>query len=98
MSSIPRIIEMEASFSAEERLVETPVTQLFDRAIFCLLLAVLIYGPLAFGATEPWSVAILQFGATGLGLLWCARQVAARAAIFHRNVLFYPIALFGVVA
>src|SRR5947209_12831003 len=97
MPSTPPIIEMEPSFSAEERLVETPITQAFDRSIFCTLLALLIYGPLVFGAAEPWSVAILQCGATLLGLLWCARQVAARAAIFHGNVLFFPVAQFGIV-
>src|SRR5436309_14648715 len=86
---------MEASFSPSERLLDTPITRALDRALFWTLAALLVFGPLAFGATEPWSVAVLQSGAVLLLLLWAARQMAARAAIFQPSPLFLPITLFG---
>jgi O-antigen ligase len=95
MSSTPPIIEMEASFSPDERVLETPLIRSLDRAMFFTLASLLIFGPLAFGATEPWSLAILQSGVALLALLWCSRQLAARAIVFHPSALFYPVLLFG---
>jgi O-antigen ligase len=91
------IIEMEASFAAEERFLESNWTRALDRACFWLLCALLVFGPLAFGATEPWSEAILQAGAMLLLLLWCAKQITWKAAVIHNSPLFWPMALFAAV-
>ncbi len=97
MSTNPPIIEMEASFAADERLLESRWTRALDRASFWLLCALLVFGPLAFGATEPWSESLLQTGAMLLLVMWCAKQVAWKAAVFHPNPLFWPMALFAAV-
>lgn len=90
---------MEASFAADERLLESRLTRGLDWSLFWLLCALLIFGPLAFGATEPWSLAVLQCGAVLLLLLWCVKQVTWKAVVIHRSPLFWPMALFaGVVA
>src|SRR5438270_515592 len=86
---------MEATFAQSERLLETPLTRAMDRVLLWALITLLIFGPLAFGATEPWSTAVLQSGAVVLLLLWAVRQIAARAAIFQSSPLFAPIALFA---
>ncbi len=96
MSTNPPIIEMEASFTADERLLESRWTRALDRAMFGLLCALLVFGPLAFGATEPWSEAILQTGAMLLLALWCAKQLVWKAAVFHPSPLFWPMVLFAV--
>lgn len=97
MSYNPPIIEMDPSFSAETTVLETPASRRFDLSLFWLLCALLIFGPLAFGATEPWSVTILRCGAVVLLLLWCFRQVTTRVAILQPNRLFLPMALFAAV-
>ena len=37
----------------------------------------LLFGPLAFGAVEPWSIFILEAGAALLLVRWTIRQVAS---------------------
>lgn len=97
MPNKPPIIEMEASFSASERLIETRTTRAFDRALFWMLTGLLVFGVLAFGATEPWSAAVLQSGTVVLLLLWTARQMASQVAVFQPSALFAPMMLFAAV-
>ena len=56
----------------------------------CVLLS---FGPLAFGATEPWSVAILEMGTALLMLLWMAKQVALGRVKIRLSPLYRPMAL-----
>ena len=93
--SNPPIIEMEASFAASERALETPLTRRLDSTLFWALCALVIFGPLAFGATEPWSLAILQSASIVLFALWCWRQIASRAVIIQPSPLLLPAALFA---
>src|SRR4051812_29873869 len=88
---------MEPSFSAEQRELETPVTRALDRALLWWLCGLLLFGPLAFGATEPWSQALQQIGAVILLLFWCLRQVLSKAAVFHSSSLFLPMSVFAAV-
>lgn len=60
----------------------------------CVLLS---FGPLAFGATEPWSIAILELGAALLVLVWMAKQLALGRVKLRFNPLFLPMALLAVV-
>jgi len=57
--------------------------------------ALLMFGPIAFGAVEPWSIFILETGAALLGLLWLGRQWLNGEVTIHWNPLFSPIAAFG---
>lgn len=60
----------------------------------CVLLS---FGPLAFGATEPWSVAILEIGASLLMVVWMAKQIALGRAKLRFNPLYLPMAVLGAV-
>jgi O-antigen ligase len=56
----------------------------------------LMFGPLAFGTVEPWSIFLLQTGAVVLTLLWLAKQWLDQKITLSWNPLFLPIAAFGV--
>ncbi len=58
-------------------------------------LSLLLFGPLAFGAVEPWSIFVLQVGTVGLALLWISKQLLDGAVSIRRNPLFLPMAAFG---
>ena len=58
--------------------------------------ALLMFGPLAFGAVEPWSIFVLESGATCLLLLWAAKQWIDQEVSLEWNPLFLPMSAFGV--
>lgn len=56
----------------------------------------LLFGPLAFGAVEPWSIFVLEVGAALLFLLWVGTQVLNSGEVkIKRNPLFLPMGAFG---
>jgi len=55
----------------------------------------LMFGPLAFGAVEPWSIFVLETGSTLLFLLWLAKQWMDREINILWNPLFLPMGAFG---
>src|SRR5271166_596586 len=55
----------------------------------------LLFGPLAFGAVEPWSIFLLEAGSTALFLLWISKQVLDGEIKIHWNPLFLPMAAFA---
>jgi hypothetical protein len=55
----------------------------------------LMFGPLAFGAVEPWSIFLLETGAVALTLLWLAKQWLDDQIDLQWNPLFLPMAAFG---
>src|SRR5579863_6435668 len=55
----------------------------------------LMFGPLAFGAVEPWSTFVLEAGSALLVLLWFARQWLDGELVIQWNPLFLPMAAFG---
>jgi O-antigen ligase len=81
-----------------------PKTEVYQQArtarIDSLLLygtfGLLMFGPLAFGAVEPWSTLILETGSALLTLLWLRRQWLERELTIQWNPLFLPMAGFGV--
>jgi len=56
----------------------------------------LLFGPLAFGAVEPWSIFLMEAGSAALFLLWIVKQVLENEIRIRWNPLFLPIAAFGV--
>lgn len=56
----------------------------------------LMFGPLAFGAVQPWSVFILEAGSVLLTLVWLAKQWLDGELVIQWNPLFLPMAGFGV--
>ena len=55
----------------------------------------LLFGPLAFGATEPWSIFVLEAGAILLALVWIAKQGIDGEIKIIPNPLFLPMGVFG---
>jgi O-antigen ligase len=55
----------------------------------------LMFGPLAFGAVEPWSTFVLEAGSALLLLVWLAKQWLDRELVVHWSPLFVPMAVFG---
>jgi len=55
----------------------------------------LMFGPLAFGAVEPWSIYILETGSVLLTLLWLGKQWLDGELTVQWNPLFLPMAGFG---
>jgi len=56
----------------------------------------LMFGPLAFGAVEPWSIFIVETGAIALLGLWFAKQWIDQEISLLWNPVFLPMAAFGV--
>ena len=56
----------------------------------------LMFGPLAFGAVEPWSIFVVETGAVLLTLLWLAKQWLDGEIDILWNPLFLPMAAFAV--
>jgi O-antigen ligase len=57
--------------------------------------ALLMFGPLAFGAVEPWSIFILETGSVLLALVWLYKQRLDGELNIQWNPLFLPMAAFG---
>src|SRR5689334_25429432 len=55
----------------------------------------LMFGPLAFGSVEPWSIFVLQTGALILTILLLAKQWVDQEITLSWNPLFVPMAAFG---
>ena len=56
----------------------------------------LMFGPVAFGSVEPWSIFILESGATLLVLTWLAKQAIDGELKIKWNPLFYPMIAFAI--
>lgn len=56
----------------------------------------LMFGPLAFGAVEPWSIFVLEYGAALLTFLWLGKQWVDEEITLQWNPLFLPMAGFGI--
>jgi len=59
------------------------------------IFGLLLFGPVAFGAVEPWSIFMVEAGATVLFLLWIGKQVLDGTMKVRWNPLFLPMGVFG---
>jgi O-antigen ligase len=66
-----------------------------DSILFYGTFGLLLFGPLAFGAVEPWSIFIMQAGAASLFALWALTQVASGELHIASNPLFPPMLAFA---
>src|SRR5579863_479675 len=55
----------------------------------------LMFGPAAFGAVEPWSIFVIEAGSVVLALLWLAKLWIDREVSIIWNPVFLPISAFG---
>jgi O-antigen ligase len=55
----------------------------------------LMFGPVALGAVQPWSVFFLETGSVVLTLLWFRKQWVGGELTIEKNPLFLPMGVFG---
>jgi O-antigen ligase len=68
---------------------------LLDQIAFYGLLTSLGFGPLAFGAVEPWAIFVLETSAALLLGLWIVRQASLGELTVFGSPLFYPMGAFA---
>jgi O-antigen ligase len=66
-----------------------------EKILFYGIFGLLLFGPLAFGAVEPWAIFVLETGATLLLLLWIAKELADGKINIRWNPVFLPMGVFG---
>ncbi len=84
-------------------MIANPITQshrseLAEQAGNVLLYGIfglLLFGPLAFGAVEPWSIFLLEAGSAALFLVWIGKQVLEGGMKIRWNPLFPSMGAFG---
>jgi O-antigen ligase len=78
--------------------VKKSAPRITNSALLAGASAVLLLGPLAFGAVEPWSIFALEACATLLLGAWASRQWMNRELNLSDNVLYRPMAVFFALA
>jgi O-antigen ligase len=78
------------------RVLHTPASRpsYVNRVLFYGLICLLLFGPLAFGATQPWALWILEIGSALLFALWTVAAMAGRVEV-RWNPLFVPMLAFA---
>lgn len=72
------------------------LSERMDKVLLYGTFGVLMFGPVAFGAVEPWSIFVLEASAVLLTLLWFAKQWLNGEMEIYGNPLFLPMAGFGI--
>ena len=72
-------------------------TSTLDHVTLYSTFGLLLFAPLAFGATEPWAILLLEAGCAILFFLWAFRQAQSGELHLHGNLLFAPMAAFAAV-
>lgn len=63
-------------------------------SLFVALCSLLMFGPLALGTVQDWSIALFESGAAVVLLIWMAWQLAAPEVRVRWNPLFAPMVVF----
>jgi O-antigen ligase len=66
-----------------------------DSLLLSGVFGLLFFAPLAFGATDSWSIFVLEFGTILLFALWVWRQASSEEWRLRDNPIFWPMALFA---
>lgn len=69
--------------------------QHLQSVVFFGCFGLLLFGPLAFGAVEPWAIFTLEAGSIGLFALWAIRQVLRGELQISWSSAFSPMLAFG---
>ncbi len=62
-----------------------------DSVLLAGVFGLLFFGPLAFGALEPWSMFVLEAGVAILFALWLAKQAMTGELTIRANPLYLPM-------
>jgi O-antigen ligase len=69
--------------------------ELAGTVLFYGIFGLLLFGPLAFGAVEPWSIFLMEVASAALFLLWVGKQVVGGQMKIRWNPLFLPMGVFA---
>ena len=72
-----------------------PLSNLLGSVLLYAVFGLLMFGPLAFGGVEPWSIFVLEAGSALLLLLWVVKQCLDGEIKLRPNVLYLPMGAFG---
>ena len=81
----------EFSSGTRENVEPLPIV---DWVLVFGLCVLLMFGVLAFGTVEEWSIFLFEAGATALFLVWAAKQLLSRQVKLLPNPLYLPALLF----
>ncbi len=81
--------------SPAEQTQEGTLYQVLRSACTYLTIAILVFGPLAFGAVEPWSMALLHIGSAIAFLLWLLAAVTAKHGSIDLQAIHLPPFVFA---
>jgi O-antigen ligase len=74
---------------------QQPLSTRFGSILLYGVFGLLMFGPLAFGGVEPWSIFVLEVGSALLFLLWVAKQCVDGVIKLRPNILYLPMSAFG---
>jgi len=66
-----------------------------ESVLFYGVFGLLLFGPLAFGAVEPWSIFLLEAGAAVLLVIWAVGRAVSGELQITGNPLFLPMLVFA---
>lgn len=99
MTTLPNALPAQDVASPEPVGAKRPVSSRLEQIILYGVFGELMFGPLAFGAVEPWSLLIVQLGAVVLFVLWAVMQAQSGELRISANPVFAPmLSLAGLMA
>jgi O-antigen ligase len=96
-----RRVKTEDHTGEDRKVMTAPPTPMskqkpaFESALLYSTFGLLMFGPLAFGAVEPWSIFVLETGAAVLTIAWLYLQLRRGEIKIFGNPLFLPMGVFG---
>ncbi len=66
-----------------------------EKVLLYGVFGLLLFGPLAFGAVEPWSIFVVEAGSAALFVFWVGKQVLDGEIKVRSNPVFPPMGVFG---
>lgn len=74
---------------------QQPSTSTVSSIVLYASFGLLLAGPLAFGAVEPWAIFALEIGSAALLATWAIQQAASGELAIEHNALFTPMLAFA---
>lgn len=90
-SAVPHRPHLSPAGKVQEELLH----HVLRSACTYLTIAILVFGPLAFGAVEPWSMLLLHIGASAAFLLWLLVNVTSKQGSIDVQAIHLPPFLFA---
>jgi O-antigen ligase len=81
--------------NVEDKFAQKTRPEYLQSVVFFGLFALLLFGPLAFGAVASWAIFILEAGSITLFALWAIRQAVRGELQLARSTVFPPMLAFG---